>query len=673
MELPSAYSDGSVTIAAGATAVTGVGTMWLSAIRPGDILAVSGLSIRILDVISDTSLTLAFPWPGAAVNASPYDIRLTSEPARLQASTQLLLKRLSIGELLAPDAVGPLSERANYDKAGPNFIFFQTDAPRLVAYVRMTEQHGVWSDGHELSGVEGSAGWSPVYGIVASGERRVRQLVDYVGGTGIKPTANIGNYVGPNGYVTNIAQATDERGAAGAGNVSGPPTTTDGAIAAFSGTNGSVLQAASISIFALIAALGFATITKTPASFELEFAEGATPLGLTIARTGYASRINRFGRVEEVPENALRHHYDPLTGEYAGVLAEEARTNVCPWSMAFADSVWFKGAATATANAAVGPDGLMTAATVIPTTASGTHRFQISDMPGSANVSYAASIYLKAIGNYTRGYFDFEDVVPSGTNRMRATFDLVAKTITFVSAGATVGVQASIEELPDGWFRIGLIATQTGSAPVQRVVIYFFNEAGATSFAGDGTSGFAVWGLQVEASDYVSSFIKTTGSAVTRSQDVILVPVTSDWYNPLEGSFAIEGRYFRNKPGSSCYIFLIDNSVTSGNIMGFRQAVSIGLDLYVQANGSSQVDTTTLVTPEFNKPFRVAFGYQLNNFIAIKDAITTNIKTDSNALVPQGINRMRLGDLGFCGVIKSVTYFPRRLANDAYTYLSAVA
>lgn len=51
-------------------------------------------------------------------------------------------------------------------------------------------------------------GWTPVFSIVPFADGSVMQLVDYTGGEGEKPTANIGWYLGASGYVENIGDAT---------------------------------------------------------------------------------------------------------------------------------------------------------------------------------------------------------------------------------------------------------------------------------------------------------------------------------------------------------------------------------------------------------------------------------------------------------------------------------
>lgn len=72
--------------------------------------------------------------------------------------------------------------------------------------------------------INGEKGWSAVEAVVADGNRRVKQVIDWTGGEGDKPPT--GGYVGAAGYVSEIALAADIRGP------EGPPMLIDGLAAA---------------------------------------------------------------------------------------------------------------------------------------------------------------------------------------------------------------------------------------------------------------------------------------------------------------------------------------------------------------------------------------------------------------------------------------------------------
>jgi hypothetical protein len=62
-------------------------------------------------------------------------------------------------------------------------------------------------------GPAGADAWRAVFAIVNDGERRVRKVVDWVGGSGTEP--DVGQYEGATGLVPLIADAVDIRGGAG--------------------------------------------------------------------------------------------------------------------------------------------------------------------------------------------------------------------------------------------------------------------------------------------------------------------------------------------------------------------------------------------------------------------------------------------------------------------------
>lgn len=109
--LPSVYKDGTATVAAGGVVVTGQNTLWLKSLLPGDFFGVhKGFAVRIVSVDSNTQLTLANAWPGAAQAAAAYEIMLQSDVARYSEALRQLLEKLSSGNV---DALAGLVGAAN--------------------------------------------------------------------------------------------------------------------------------------------------------------------------------------------------------------------------------------------------------------------------------------------------------------------------------------------------------------------------------------------------------------------------------------------------------------------------------------------------------------------------------------------------------------------------------
>lgn len=109
--LPSFHKDGTATVAANGRTVTGQNTLWRGSTLPGDFFGVhKGLAVPIASIDSDTSMTLAFDWPGAAQDAAAYAIMLQSDVARYSEALRHLLEKLSSGNV---DALAGLIGAAN--------------------------------------------------------------------------------------------------------------------------------------------------------------------------------------------------------------------------------------------------------------------------------------------------------------------------------------------------------------------------------------------------------------------------------------------------------------------------------------------------------------------------------------------------------------------------------
>ena len=84
---------------------------------------------------------------------------------------------------------------------------------------------------------------------------------------------------------------------------------------------------------------------------------------------------------------------------------------------------------------------------------------------------------------------------------------------TFSAVGSSV--VAKIEDYGNGWYRCSITKPSITTS-------IFFVIAGSNSQSlqvGDGTSGIYIWGAMLEQGN-ISSYIPTSGSQVTRNQDV---------------------------------------------------------------------------------------------------------------------------------------------------------
>lgn len=109
------YSTGTVGIGANATSLAGTGTAWASSgIRPGDMLLLAGNIVPIASVNSNTSITLARPWPGSAQSGANYDVLLIDDDVRTLVAANMLLQQLTNGTLTSLAALASAANKLPY-------------------------------------------------------------------------------------------------------------------------------------------------------------------------------------------------------------------------------------------------------------------------------------------------------------------------------------------------------------------------------------------------------------------------------------------------------------------------------------------------------------------------------------------------------------------------------
>lgn len=168
MALPTYYATGTASIANGATAVTGVGTSWLAAIRAGDLFGThKGMPVRIASVNSNTSLTLAYGWSGTTQSGAAYEIQLTPRTVGVQEAVLALLEELSNGNL---SAIAGLTSAANklpyYTGAGTAAL------ADLSSFARTLLDDGSASAARATLGVDAveTGAWTPYFkGMTTAG------------------------------------------------------------------------------------------------------------------------------------------------------------------------------------------------------------------------------------------------------------------------------------------------------------------------------------------------------------------------------------------------------------------------------------------------------------------------------------------------------------------------
>lgn len=395
-------------------------------------------------------------------------------------------------------------------------------------------------------------------------------------------------------------------------------------------------------------------------SLLLDFANSKTlDPRITFTRASTATYTGYDGLIKTAASGAPRFDFNPTTGESLGLLIEEQRTNLLTYSEQFDNAVWAKLNATVTANATTAPDGTMTADKLVENTSTSSHYVEqaVSVINGT---SYTFSVYAKAgerpgilLGCYLGAPFT-------------ARFNLSIGIISSTSSGAT----ANITPLNNGWYKCSITMTSavTGTAWFD----YYIDNGTVSSYTGDGTSGIYIWGAQLEAGAFATSYIPTTSAQATRAADNAVMTGTnfSSWYRQDEGTvFAKADSEYSTSSITEQTLFSISDATANNYIKGVR--VSATNQFYGTVSGATQFSLNggTFTT----NPSLFGNSYKLNDIAASFNAAA--VLTDTVATIPTvtqvGIGNS-LGASYLNGHIAKLAYYPKRLTNAELQSITTV-
>jgi hypothetical protein len=216
--------------------------------------------------------------------------------------------------------------------------------------------------------------------------------------------------------------------------------------------------------------------------------------------------------------SAPRFDHNPQTGESLGLLVEEQRTNLLLRSEEFDDAAWtpiglLAFGSGSTANAIASPNGQITADLLTESTTTGTHQVQQTASVTIGQV-YTYSVFCKLGPNAVRR---IQLLVTNANFTVTpiATFDLTTGTVVSVVQGT-----ASITSYANGWYRLALNTIAATSTGVNGFHFRLVDTGTNNSYTGDGSAGLYLWGAQLEAGAFPTSYIPTTSATVTRAADV---------------------------------------------------------------------------------------------------------------------------------------------------------
>jgi hypothetical protein len=196
-------------------------------------------------------------------------------------------------------------------------------------------------------------------------------------------------------------------------------------------------------------------------------------------------------------------------------------------------------------------------------------------------------------------------------------------------------------------------------------VVYVGQDTATFSYTGDGTSGVFIWGAQLEAGAFPTSYIPTTTTALTRAADVASVNTLSPWFNSVEGTLYSETQQAQDRTAGFPVAAGISDSGSGVNTIEQywnNSTSSLGLIVYVSSSIQAAIQNSGLTRTNVQK---VASAYKVNDFASTVGGGT--VQTDASGTIPV-VDRLTLGARpggasNINGWVRRFTYYPRRLSN----------
>ena len=230
------------------------------------------------------------------------------------------------------------------------------------------------------------------------------------------------------------------------------------------------------------------------------------PLPFDFTRASSGTVVNQSGLIETVGSGIPRIDFQGNTK--GALLLEPSRTNEVTNSVDLLEYFNNTATVTDTANSTTSPNGNKTAYKYQGNGTSTSVRL-FENRSFTENTDYCLSVFAKA------GTNNFLQLGILGVSGGRTVyFDLFS-----VSASSEFG---KIENYGNGWFRCSMIASVSSGDLAGNANIYITKSISVTAFDSNLEAQNAtmfLWGAQLEAGSYATSYIPTSGIAVTRVAD----------------------------------------------------------------------------------------------------------------------------------------------------------
>jgi len=359
-----------------------------------------------------------------------------------------------------------------------------------------------------------------------------------------------------------------------------------------------------------------------------------------------------------------RFDYDPVTLAAKGLLVEEQRTNLCPYSEQINQWSGTTYNVTITSNSSASPDGQTTAETVTCDTTNNYHIIGHADVSFTSGSSYAFSIFVK---QGTARYVQILFGSAAFALTEYANFDLQTGTVV---GGDTA--DATIIAFANGWYRITYKGVANVSVSDRAYLAIITSASAARAEVHTQALSIYAWGAQLEAGSFATSYIPTLASSVTRSADVASVNTLSPWMNEVEGTIYGE---ITSLTGALALTNQSVAEIDTGSTNDRNKISRYNGIIYgsTTTGGTFQADVSLGNAASANTVYKAAYRFKANDFAGTINGGT--VQTDTSGTVPSSLTKLWLGNNPnsdyLNGHLRRVAFYPRALTAAELQALTA--
>lgn len=327
----------------------------------------------------------------------------------------------------------------------------------------------------------------------------------------------------------------------------------------------------------------------------------------TFTRASTATYIDRYGVLKTASIDEPRF-------EKEGYLNEGSSTNLLTYSDNMLIGYSTSRATLTLSTTELSPDGITYASKLRETTdIGGSYLYKSTTF--TAGTTYTHSVFAKSINGQNLKLNPFS--VGTGFDKTySAVFDLTNGTISGSDAS-----NANIVPLSNGWYRCSITATCTTTATGNAQLVNVGTDYNSPDY------GLYIFGAQLEALPFASSYIPTTTSTVTRSADVLQVTRENNFPNAENNAQGYSIVYKYDTFGTAAGTRILWSLYTSSNnyvhaTLG-TNTIANSISNYIGANSNitsiTNLDSRKVVQTQNNNSLK----QYINGLLADNDVNTT--------------------------------------------------